>query len=101
MSSSMRSSSANSLLKTFGGEVTNFFKVDFGAIWSLKLYKEGGLSSANIINQGGSTYANRLLTRGEGGSKNPSFMLNVICTSSLCNIHFLHDQDRDQTGQTL
>ena len=35
------------------------------------------MSSANIINQGGSAFANRLLTRGEGGSKNPDFMLTL------------------------
>ena len=47
-----------------------FRGVNFGLSLLLLIERAGGgSSSANIINQGGSTYANRLLTRGEGGGQ--------------------------------
>ena len=55
----------------------NFRGVNFGLSLLILIEGVGGSSSANIIKQGGSTYANRLLTRGEGGSKNLSFMLTL------------------------
>ena len=47
----------------------NFRGVNFGLSLLILIERAGGggSSSANIINQRGSTYANRLLTRGEGG----------------------------------
>ena len=55
----------------------NFRGVNFGLSLLILIERAGGSSSANIINQGGSTYANRLLTRGGGGSKNPGFLLTL------------------------